>query len=53
MAACSESALSEMLAVFDISLSTLLIQDFEQLAILCLAWNDYHILEVFRSGADE
>ena len=53
MTAHTEGTLSKHLAVSEVGNSTLLVEDVEQHAILGLARNDNHIVEVFGSCADE
>ena len=51
--AYTECTLCKHLAVFDSSLSTLLLQDIEQYAVFSLARNDNHVLEVFGTCTNQ
>ena len=53
MAADAKGSGSQHLAVFDIGLGTLLVENIEQHAILCLRGHDDHVLEVLGSSTDE
>ena len=53
MAADTERTGCKHLTVFDVCLSTFLIQYVKQYAVLCLARYDHHILEVLGTCTDE
>ena len=49
----AECTLCEHLAVLNVGFSTLLLQDVEKHAVLSLARNDNHVLEVLGTGTDQ
>ena len=53
MRAYAKGALRKHLAILDVGLSTLLLQDVEKHAVLSLARHDDHVLEVLGSGTDQ
>ena len=53
MTAYSEFLSSKPLAILDIALATLLLEQLQQRLVLGLAGNDNHIVEVLGSGTDK
>ena len=49
----TKGTLCEHLAVFDISLCTLLLENIKKYVVLSLAWNDDYILEVLCTCTDQ